>query len=266
MIAPFFKKQKEEMILFLEKQKITLPFLKKQKEKTRGPVLKIDLHSHFIPGIDDGSQSMEESLTLLREMEALGYEKVITTPHIMIDVYRNTPKIIKEGLISLREAAKAEGIQVEIEAGAEYYMDEGFYDHLHSGEVMTIKNKYLLFETSYISKPLQIEEMIFEIGIAGYIPLMAHPERYRYVTDPQKEYSRFKELGVLFQVDLNSFGGYYGKSAKKNVDFLSKHGMIDFLGSDVHHKKHVEALSDVFMSDAYADVFTNNTILNDELI
>ena len=266
MIAPFFKKQKEAMILFLEKQKIILPFLKKQKEKTRGPVLKLDLHSHFIPGIDDGSQSMEESLTLLRGMEALGYEKVITTPHIMIDAYRNTPKIIKEGLLSLREAAKAEGIQVEIEAGAEYYLDEGFYDHLHSGEVMSINNKYLLFETSYVSKPLQLEEMIFEISAAGYIPLMAHPERYRYVSDPAKEYGRFKELGVLFQVDLNSFGGHYGRSAKKNIDFLSKHGMIDFLGSDVHHKKHVESLSDIFMSEAYGNVFTKNTILNDDLV
>ncbi len=266
MILTFLEKQKEEMRLFLEEQKITLPYLKKQKEKTRGPVLKLDLHSHFIPGIDDGSQSIEESLTLLRGMEALGYEKVITTPHIMADHYRNTPKIIKEGLASLQEAAKAEGIQVEIEAGAEYYLDEGFYDHLHSGEVMSIKNKYLLFETSYISKPLQIEEMIFEIGAAGYIPLMAHPERYRYVTDPQKEYSRFKALGVLFQVDLNSFVGYYGKSAKQNVDFLSKHGMIDFLGSDTHHQKHLESLSNVFMADAYADIFTNNTILNDELV
>jgi len=251
---------------FLEKQKKRFPFLNKQKEKTRGPVLKVDLHSHLIPGIDDGAQSMEDSLTLLRGMEALGYEKVITTPHIMIDVYRNTPKIIKEGLASLKEAAKAEGIQVEIEAGAEYYMDEGFYTHLHSGEVMSIENKYLLFETSYISKPLQIEEMIFEISAAGYIPLMAHPERYRYVTDPKKEYGRFKDLGVLLQVDLNSFGGYYGQSAKKNIEFLSKHGMIDFMGSDLHHKKHMAALSDVFMSDAYSDAFIHNTILNDTLL
>ncbi len=251
---------------FVEELKKRFPFLDRQKEKIRGPVLKVDIHSHFIPGIDDGAQSMEDSLTLLRGMEALGYKKVITTPHIMIDAYRNTPKIIKKGLRALREAAKAEGIQVEIEAGAEYYLDEGFYDHLHSGEVMSIQNKYLLFETSYISKPLQLEEMIFEISAAGYIPLMAHPERYRYVTDPKKEYGRFKELGVLFQVDLNSFGGYYGKSAKKNIDFLSKHGMIDFMGSDMHHKKHMEALSDVFMSDAYSDAFKHNTVQNDALI
>ena len=242
------------------------PFFKKQKEKKRGPVLKVDLHSHFIPGIDDGSQSMEESLSLLKGMEAIGYEKVITTPHIMVDVYRNTPKIIKEGLASLREAAKAEGIGLEIEAAAEYYLDEGFYDHLHSGEVMSINNKYLLFETSYASKPLQLEEMIFEILATGYIPLMAHPERYRYVRDPLKEYSRFKELGVLLQLDLNSLGGHYGKDAQKKAEILSENGMIDFLGSDVHHLKQTQFLDDVFNSEKYAKVWENNTILNHTLI
>lgn len=241
------------------------PFFKKQKEKKRGPVLKVDLHSHFIPGIDDGSQSMEESLSLLKGMEALGYEKVITTPHIMIDVYRNTPRIIKEGLSALREAAKAEGIKLEIEAAAEYYLDEGFYDHLHSDEVMSIHGKYLLFETSYATKPLQIEEMIFEISASGYIPLMAHPERYRYVSDPLKEYGRWKELGVLFQLDLNSLGGHYGKDAKKKAEILSNNGMIDFLGSDVHHLKQTKYLDDVFNSENYTKVWENNTILNHTL-
>ncbi len=241
------------------------PFFKKQKETKRGPILRVDLHSHFIPGIDDGSQSMAESLSLLKGMEALGYRKVITTPHIMIDVYRNTPQIIKEGLASLREVAKREGIRLEIEAAAEYYLDEGFYDHLHSGEVMSIQGKYLLFETSYVTKPLQIEEMIFEISASGYTPLMAHPERYRYVNDPLKEYGRWKELGVLFQLDLNSLGGHYGRDAKKKAEILSENGMIDFLGSDVHHRKQTKFLGDVFMSEAYAKVWENNKILNDTL-
>jgi len=242
------------------------PFFKKTKVKTRGPVLKVDLHSHFIPGIDDGSKSMEESLSLLKGMESMGYEKVITTPHIMLDVYRNTPQIIKGGLVSLREAAKAEGIKMEIEAAAEYYLDEGFYDHLHSGEVMSINGKYLLFETSYVTKPLQVEEMIFEISASGYIPLMAHPERYRYVSDPLKEYGRFKELGVMFQLDLNSLDGHYGRDAMKKAAILSKNGMIDFLGSDVHHLKQTKFLDDVFMSEAYAKVWENNTILNHTLL
>ncbi len=240
-------------------------FFKKKEEKTDAPRLKIDLHSHLIPGIDDGSQSMEESLVLLRGMEALGYEKVITTPHIMTDAYRNTPKIITEGLNALREEALKEGLSIEIEAAAEYYLDDGFDVLLQKGEMMTIEGGYLLFETSYFAKPIQLEEMIFAISSSGYKPLMAHPERYRYVKDPLKEYRRFKDLGVLFQVNLNSFGGHYGKDAKEKADFLSKEGMIDFLGSDVHHRKQVNTLNDIFKSDSYSTIFNYNTILNDTL-
>ena len=241
------------------------PFFKKKDTKESAPLLDIDLHSHLIPGIDDGSQSMEESMLLLKGMFALGYKKVITTPHIMLDAYRNTPEIINEGLYELREAAREEKIEIEIEAAAEYYLDDGFYDLLKKGDILTIKGEYLLFETSYFAKPLQLEEMIFAISSSGYIPLMAHPERYRYIKDPMKEYSRFKDLGVHFQINLNSFAGHYGKSAKALAHFLSKEGMIDFLGSDVHHKKQVETLSNVFCSDAYRDIFRNNTILNDIL-
>ncbi len=238
------------------------PFFKK---KNSTPRLKVDLHSHLIPGIDDGSQSMEESLRLLKGMEELGYEKVITTPHIMSDAYRNTPEIITNGLIALREAAKEEGLKLEIEAAAEYYLDDGFYDLIQKGDILTINEKYLLFETSYFAKPIQLEEMIFAISSSGYIPLMAHPERYRYIKDPLKEYSRFKELGVMLQINLNSFSGHYGKKAKAFADFLSQEGMIDFLGSDVHHRKQVDTLSKVFSSDEYKEIFKHNTIRNDEL-
>ena len=240
-------------------------FFKKKEKIERGPLLKVDLHSHLIPGIDDGSQSMEESLSLLKGMEALGYEKVITTPHIMLDAYRNTPEIIRNGLDALREAAVKEGISIEIDAAAEYYLDDGFEDLLKKGDILTIKGEYLLFETSYFAKPIQLEEMIFAISSSGYIPLMAHPERYRYIKDALKEYERFKELGVLFQVNLNSFGGHYGKDAKSKANLLSTEGMIDFLGSDVHHAKQVDTLSQVFVSEAYRDIFTHNNILNDTL-
>ncbi|KYJ87602.1 tyrosine-protein phosphatase [Sulfurovum riftiae] len=241
-------------------------FFKKKEEKKSAPRLRVDLHSHLIPGIDDGSQSMEESLSLLRGMKSLGYEKVITTPHIMSDAYKNTPKNIKEGLIKLRETALNEGIEIEINAAAEYYLDDGFVDLLEQGEMMTVNGKYLLFETSYVSKPLRTEEMIFEITSAGYTPIMAHPERYRYIKEPMKEYGRFKELGVLFQVNLNSFGGHYGRSAKVLADFLSKNGMIDYLGSDVHHQKHVSSLKNIFLSDVYREIFEHNKILNHQLV
>ncbi len=238
---------------------------KKREEKKRGPILKVDIHSHLIPGIDDGSKSMKESLSLLKGMEDLGYTKVITTPHIMADAYRNTPEVIFKGLRSLHEAAVEAGLSLEIEAAAEYYLDDGFEELLKKDEILTVKGDYLLFETSYFAKPMQLEEMIFAITSSGYTPLMAHPERYRYIKDPSKEYERFKELGVLFQVNLNSFMGHYGKDAKQKADFLSREGMIDFLGSDVHHSKQVDTLTDVFLSKAYRDIFKHNIILNDTL-
>ncbi len=239
---------------------------RKKKILTRGPRLKVDLHSHLIPGIDDGSQSMEESLILLKELEALGYEKVITTPHIMSDCYKNNAHIILSGLEKLRKRAEIEGISLQIDAAAEYYLDDVFFDEMQKEQIMSIGDKYVLFESSYVSKPLQMEEMIFAIGQAGYIPLLAHPERYRYIKNPEKEYRRFKDLGVLFQVNLNSFGGYYGQQAKMMANFLSETGMIDFLGSDIHHLKHVKSLSDIYTLPEYHKIFEKNTIKNDSLI
>ncbi len=241
-------------------------FFKKKKKFIPAPCLNVDLHSHLIPGIDDGSQSMEESLLLLKEFEEIGYKKLITTPHIMLDSYKNTPEIIHSGLEALRHAAQKEGISLEIEAAAEYYLDDGFYDLLDKGDMMSVEGKYLLFETSYVSKPLIFEEMIFNIASAGYIPMLAHPERYRYVKDPEKEFGRLKELGVKLQVNLNSFAGHYGRAAKEHAVFLNKKGWIDFLGSDVHHQKHVISLASIVTSELYSEILENNTILNDTLI
>jgi len=229
-------------------------------------VLHVDIHSHLIPGIDDGARDMEESLLLLKGLRDLGYQKVITTPHIMSDAYRNDSTIILQGLGNLRAAAEAEEISIIVEAGAEYYLDEGFPKHLHAQRVMSINDEYLLFETSYVSKPMQMEEMIFEIASSGFTPILAHPERYRYIKEPEKEYGRWKELGVLFQVNLNSFSGYYGRDAKEKALFLRDEGMIDFLGSDMHGKKHLDGLGKVLSSSLYRSIYEKNTILNNTLL
>lgn len=241
-------------------------FKKKATPQERGPQLKVDLHSHLIPGIDDGSQSMEESIALLKGLEALGYEKVITTPHIMSDSYCNSAETIFSGLEALRTEASKEGISLQIDAAAEYYLDDAFFEELKKPSVMNVAGKYLLFESSYFAKPMQMEEMIFAIASAGYTPLLAHPERYRYIKNPEKEYKRFKDLGVEFQSNLNSFGGHYGKNAKSLVEYLSSAGMIDFLGSDTHNKKHVDTLSNIFYLEVYKDIFKHNTIKNDTLL
>ena len=227
--------------------------------------LETDVHSHLIPGIDDGSKDIEESLTLLRALENIGYKKVITTPHIMADTYRNTPEGIYKGLDILLQAAKEDGLHIAIEAAAEYYLDNDFLSHLKSGKILSISDKYILCETSYILKPLQFDEMINGIIEAGYIPLLAHPERYRYMQNYAYEYRMLKEMGVYFQVNINSFGGHYGKEAKRKATFLSEHGMIDFLGSDIHHLRQVEMLSQVQKQVVYKKIYKHNTILNHTL-
>jgi tyrosine-protein phosphatase YwqE len=236
---------------------------KEEESLSVGP--KIDMHSHLIPGIDDGSRSVEESLSLLRVMQELGYEKVITTPHVMADAYKNSTQTILDGLKVLRTAIRKERINIRIDAAAEYYMDEELIARLERGDILTIKGEYLLFETSYVSKPMSFEDIVFEIGAKGYKPLLAHPERYRYVSDPEKEYKRMKELGIYFQLDINSLGGYYGRQAKRLAEFLAEEGMIDFLGSDVHHKKQVAYLGRVFESKSYRNLLKNNQILNETL-
>jgi tyrosine-protein phosphatase YwqE len=235
----------------------------KKAEKSDAPVLKTDLHSHLIPGIDDGSQSMEESLAILRAMADLGYKKVITTPHVMVDAYRNSTDTILNGLVLLKEAAASEGIDIELDAAAEYYMDEEFVRRLDANDILTIGDEgYLLFETSYVSKPMNFEEVVFEIGAKGYKPLFAHPERYRYITEPEKMFGRMKEMGVFFQLDINSLGGHYGRQAKKHAELLIEWGMVDFLGTDTHHKKQVAYLAEVFKGKSYRELWEKNEIKN----
>jgi tyrosine-protein phosphatase YwqE len=229
------------------------------------PMLNIDLHSHLIPNLDDGAKDMDESLKLLKALEEAGYYKLITTPHIMMDSYRNTRHTIMQGLAELQIMAKQAGLRLEIEAAAEYYLDDGFISHIEQGKLLTLANKYVLFETSYMAKPLDFESMIAKLLSTGYIPLLAHPERYRYIEDLVLEYTALKKLGIFFQVNINSFGGHYGKDAQDKALFLSQNGMIDFLGSDVHHLKQVKTLVAIKKTQVYKDIFKKNLILNNLL-
>jgi len=239
-------------------------FLKK-KVSLDIPILTVDLHSHLIPGIDDGSKSMEESIILLNHLQDLGYEYLITTPHIMIDAYGNTKDSILAAVKILKQEALQQGLSIQITASAEYYLDEGLLPLIQNKDLLLIANKYLLFETSYTHRPQQLEEVIFEILAQGIIPILAHPERYRYMKNNIDAFTSLKALGVEFQVNLNSFNGYYGTHAQKQALLLSKHGLIDFLGSDTHNIKHVHNLATVLQSTLYADIHKHNNIRNNNL-
>mgnify|MGYP001180884719 CR=1 FL=1 len=207
--------------------------------------LNADMHSHLIPGIDDGAQTLEDSLNLIRALHGLGYRKLITTPHIMSDHYRNTPEIILGGLQTVREALAKENLDVTLEAAAEYYIDDVFVKKLEEEELLTFGNKYLLFEVSFINYPENIREIIFNMQLKGYKPVLAHPERYPFWARKFSEYESFRDAGVLLQINANSIAGYYGIEAKKTAEKMIDLKMVDLIGTDLHKIEHINGLNQV---------------------
>lgn len=205
--------------------------------------LKVDMHSHLIPGIDDGSKSMEESLDLVRRLAGFGLEKIITTPHVMSDYYRNTPEIIGMGLKDLQKAVKSNGITITIEAAAEYYMDEIFLERVQAGEKMlTFGDSYILVETGFINKPQMLLDIIFHLEMGGYKPILAHPERYQYLISDKKLQEELIERKLLFQVNLLSLTGFYSKQVKDFGEMLVDRNVVALLGTDCHNARYLDML------------------------
>ncbi len=203
-------------------------------------VLKVDMHSHLIPGIDDGSRSMDESIALLAKFENLGYEKVITTPHIMSDYYKNTPEIILGGLQEVQDTAKQLGLKIQIEAAAEYYFDETLLERLKRKEkLLTFDDNRVLFEFSMMTKPDQIEELLFQLLTQNYKPVLAHFERYSFFFGSVDQAVKWREKGIDIQMNLNSLTGHYGPQVKQQAERLVDAGAIDFVASDCHRMDHL---------------------------
>ncbi len=225
---------------------------------------KIDVHSHFIPEIDDGCPDIKTSIHLIQQMKKLGYKKLITTPHIMSQKYPNTIKIIKQGLFELRSVLKVKNIDIEIEASAEYYCDEHFLQLIQLKDILSFGKNYVLFELPYTKESKYLTDAVKALLNKGYIPVLAHPERYRFL-NTVIEYRNLKKQGMLFQVNVNSIAGYYGKEVQKKALMLSSKGMIDFIGSDMHHQKHMDMFKEAIFSNQIEILFRNNKILNDTI-
>jgi len=206
-------------------------------------VIRTDMHSHFIPAIDDGSKSVQESIELIGEMEKMGYSKVITTPHIMSDYYRNTAEIIKGGLDLVRNELAKEGSKMLIDAAAEYYIDFDFQDKIKRKELLTFGDNYVLFEMPFIGEPQILNTVIFDMQMAGYKPVLAHVERYAFWHDKYEKIQSMKDKGVLLQLNINSLSGYYSIPTRKIAEKMINENMFDFLGSDCHNINHIGLLN-----------------------
>jgi tyrosine-protein phosphatase YwqE len=204
-----------------------------------------DMHSHILPGIDDGSPDIEASLDLIKGLMALGITKSIATPHIIGDMYRNTPETINNACVLLNDALLQHDIDFPVSAAAEYMLDAYFMEILNRGNgLLTVKDNMVLTEFSYAAMPQNIEQMAFEIITGGYTPILAHPERYGYISNDMKQFHRLADTGFLLQLNLLSLTGYYGKQSLQVANYLIKHDLVSFVATDLHHPRHMQALSD----------------------
>ncbi len=204
-----------------------------------------DMHAHWLPGIDDGAKDIGESLAMIRELKALGFHRLIATPHIMADLYRNTPEMIKGKLALVREACNEENIDIELGAAAEYLLDEGFESHIREhGPLVIGGENYLLVEFGFYQPPMDADSVFFRLATAGYRVILAHPERYPYYHGKPEQLQRFHEKGVLFQINLLSLLGGYGNNIQQAAENLLKQEMVDFLGTDAHSVAHINKLRD----------------------
>ena len=239
--------------------------LKSEKEKhNQLPVpenanwsfLGADMHSHFVPGIDDGAKTIEDSIFLLRSMEQMGYKTVITTPHTMIDYYPNTTETIQKGLAQIQAAAKENNIDLTIRAASEYYIDESFVKLIETTPLLTIINNEVLVEFSMLYEPPKLAETLFKMQSVNYRPIIAHPERYVFFHNNVEKYRELKDRGCLLQLNLLSLTGYYGRNVKIAAEAMLDKGMYDYCGSDAHHDKHIAGLQAILQTPLYNTLAT----------
>lgn len=208
------------------------------------------MHSHLLAALDDGVKSHEEAVDLIRQFYNLGYRKLITTPHIMSDYYRNEPEQIKLKLAELKDRVAKENIPMELEAAAEYYLDEELMKKIEAREqLLTFGNSYLLFETNFLNEPYQLKDFIFKAITQGYKPILAHPERYNYMTLDKAE--ELRNRGVLLQINIPSIIGYYSNQIQRMAIKLIEKGWVDLLGSDCHNQLYMNLLETAIQNKYY---------------
>ena len=192
----------------------------------------IDFHTHILPNIDDGSKSFEESLELIKEAKEAGFEGIISTSHYIEGYYETTNADREKLLNSLKEKE-----DVELHIGSEVYLTEKIIDLLKEGKASTINNScYVLFELPINEKMINYKDIVFKMVSTGFIPILAHPERYSFVQKDPNNVKELIELGVLMQCNFGSFIGMYGKKAEIIAKKMLENDMVHFLGSDVHRQ------------------------------
>jgi len=227
--------------MFICKKKHMLFFSKKAKPTLEAIIPKgfCDIHAHWLPGIDDGAADVEASLTLLEQLQGFGFQGFTATPHIFQHVWDNNNSTIERAyqkLVQSHPQWKTNALRI----AAEYMLDETVVQAAYDKKLMCIHDRFVLIEFSYMDAPMHWEHLIFELQLAGYTPILAHPERYLYWRRQLELFSKLKDKGCLLQLNLLSVTGYYGPEVMDTANSLLQKGWIDCVGSDVHHQRHLD--------------------------
>ncbi|NBP29531.1 MAG: capsular biosynthesis protein [Flavobacteriia bacterium] len=222
---------------------------KRKEQSSKDPLslsaIGCDMHSHFIPGVDDGAQTMDDSLQLLQKMQALGYKKCITTPHIKMDIYPNSEEKLRRVFDQLQEEKVRAGIGIEVELAAEYYLDDTFAERLKDRELLCFgKQRYVLMEFSFTTPPVFEEDTFKRVLDRGYIPILAHFERYLYFHGKPEVAEKYRKIGVNTQMNLLSLTGHYGPDIRKQAERMVDDCLFDFVGTDAHRIQHLQLLQE----------------------
>jgi tyrosine-protein phosphatase YwqE len=238
-------------------------FFKKNTVTPTSLPVAVDMHSHILPGIDDGSPDVATSVMLVKGLYDLGIRKCIATPHIIGDLYRNNDETIEAALYKLQKACDAAALPMELSAAAEYMLDDYFMALLQQQKPLrTLHKNILLTEIPYTSEPVNLQEIVFNIITGGYQPVLAHPERYFYFHSNYKGYKKLKDLGFMLQVNLLSLTGYYGKEVARAARYILDEGLADLVGTDLHHHRHLSAFQSEKNLGMWGKYIKNERLMN----
>lgn len=237
--------------------------------KKKRPALPVetDIHCHIVPGVDDGSPDAETSGLLLERMAAMGFKRVFASPHVTQDTFENTPETLSGPMKELEQEIAKRGIDIELHRHAEYRLDEFFLKQKKAGNLTPMPGDIILVENSFSQEPYELDNVLFDLKMEGYSPVLAHPERYMYYSQVNPDrYRDLHDSGVMFQINLLSLAGRYGRTVRATALELLEEGMVDFLGTDIHRESHVKLIEEYLESRNFRhDLKLMTNLRNDEI-
>lgn len=225
-----------------------------------------DMHSHLLPGVDDGSGNIDTTIACLKVMESVGFKKMYLTPHFIKTRFPNVEDDIAARFLQLKREVDERDIEIDLAGvGGEYRIDSFFEQRLKESSFLKIAGEYVLVELSLNQQMMGSDRLIEEMQMNDHVVVLAHPERYLYMDSHCKDIERLRNSGVLIQVNILSLDGFYGPDSEKRAYRMIENGWVDFLGTDLHSMRYAEALIKASNNKKIEKIITKNQFLNSDI-